>query len=429
MAIWDRIGEDPMRGMLLLSALQQLPQSLSKQNLPPRGAYVPGGYGSQQGGGTEDLMSTMLRMQQMRAMQENQQADNALQQRQFEAQQAAAQQQQEMLLRAAEDYAAQAGLSKDAVYAAMIGKGGPIADALAERLKPQKIGATDRLFVDGAQTVGMAPQYHDGTLIDVEKGTETPLTGVRGFQLQKAAAGAARNLTTVNAYERAYEAKRGEQAATRWQQIQDAGVAAEKRFAQLDALHNLIGDLPTGRLAEGARLQIQKGLAGLGVEVNMDEIGTREAAEKFANTMGVQMLNDPSSGLTGPSSDRDVSIYMELQPGLNMTKQGRQLMLDLAAAERRFETRKAEGLRKLEERKGSLLTPTEQASYEAAFDKQNSKYEDVYKKWRGRVQATQDQQASPPLGDQGGIQVPPPPAGGGLTLSPDVEARLRAKGY
>ena len=418
MPIWDRLTQDPMSAMILMSSLQQLPQSLSKQNLPARGSYAPQGYGQQQGGGMEDMVPQMLRMQQMQAQQANIQADNELQRKQFESSQQAAQQERAMLMKGAEEYAKRAGISLEAAYAAMLGKGGPFADALADRLKPQKIGATDRLFVDGEQTVGMAPQYHDGTLIDVEKGTETALPGVRGFDLQKAAAGAARNSTTVNAYERSYDAKRGEQAATRWQQIQDGGVAAEKRFAQLDALHNLIGDLPSGRLAEGARLQIQKGLAGIGVEMNMDEIGTREAAEKFANTMGVQMLNDPSNGLTGPSSDRDVSIYMELQPGLNMTKQGRQLLLDLAAAERRFATRKAEGLRQLEERKGSLLSPTEQASYEAAYDKQNSKYEDVYGKWKGKVGAPAVQ--PPPDGNVGGAEPPPVPRGGARARANDL---------
>lgn len=149
MAIWDTLRQDPMMGMLLMQSLQQLPQSLSKQNLPPRGAYAPGGYGGQQDGGMGDLVPTMLRMQQMRAAQENQMADNALQQRQFEAgqvalQQKASEEQQriERIKRAIPGISAATGQPPEVVEAALMGglDSNPLVEAMGKNAENYSLG-------------------------------------------------------------------------------------------------------------------------------------------------------------------------------------------------------------------------------------------------------------------------------------------------
>lgn len=107
MAIWDEISQDPLKMMILMQGMQELPRSLSRQYLPPSnmpGYAQGGGYGGGGGGSDGGLdMGSILRMQQLQAAQANQQADNELQrqafslkQREFDAGQQAAQKQAEM---------------------------------------------------------------------------------------------------------------------------------------------------------------------------------------------------------------------------------------------------------------------------------------------------------------------------------------------
>lgn len=120
MAIWDSLRQDPMSAMILMQGLSDLTSSMSKQNLPPRGAYTPAGYG-QQGGGMGDMIPQMLRMQQMQAQQANMAADNELQRRQFEASQAAEQQRAERIRRAVPGISAATGQPPEVVEAALMG--------------------------------------------------------------------------------------------------------------------------------------------------------------------------------------------------------------------------------------------------------------------------------------------------------------------
>ena len=156
MPIWDRLTQDPMSAMILMSSLQQLPQSLSKQNLPARGSYAPQGYGQQQGGGMEDMVPQMLRMQQMQAQQANAQADNDLQRKQFEfsqqtaAQKAALEQQRmEAIKRAVPGIVEATGQPPEVVEALLLGgvdSSNPLAQAVGDRSKTWSGAPGERRF-------------------------------------------------------------------------------------------------------------------------------------------------------------------------------------------------------------------------------------------------------------------------------------------
>lgn len=131
MAIWDDISQDPLKMMILMQGMQELPRSLSRQNLPPSNmpgyAQGGGGYGGGGSGGGLD-MGSILRMQQIQAAQANQQADNELQRQQFEmnrqkavAEQQQAQERAAMVERAIPGLVESTGQSADVVRAVLLG--------------------------------------------------------------------------------------------------------------------------------------------------------------------------------------------------------------------------------------------------------------------------------------------------------------------
>lgn len=154
MPIWDQLNQNPMSAMILMSGLSNLGNSLSKQNLPARGSYAPGGYS--QGGGMEDMLPNMLRVQAMQAQMQNQQQDNELQRKQFEfAQQTAAQkatleqQRLEAIKRAVPGIVAATGQPAEVVEALLLGgvdSSNPLAQAVGDRSKTWSGAPGERRF-------------------------------------------------------------------------------------------------------------------------------------------------------------------------------------------------------------------------------------------------------------------------------------------
>ena len=118
---------DPMQMMMLMSGVQGFADNLGAAQ---RGEPV------QQSGGMREFVPMMAMMQRGQA----QSQELELQRQQLAAAQQAAQREQEMLMKAAPAYAERAGIPVEAAYAAMIGKGGPFADALAKNMEDYTVG-------------------------------------------------------------------------------------------------------------------------------------------------------------------------------------------------------------------------------------------------------------------------------------------------
>ena len=394
MAIWDRIGEDPMRGMLLLSALQQLPQSLSKQNLPPRGAYVPGGYGGQQDGGMGDMVPMMLRMQQMRAAQENQMADNALQQRQFEAQQAAAQRQQENIAKAAQV------LGVDpAVLALNMGEFGK---SVAERFGTNKLAPGERLMF-GDQVAAHAPallEVTPGGFANREAGIYERNAQMQADAMARGQAGATRVSVSPTAIygatQGAFDKKIYDAAGDSYVGMQKEAEAARKMADDFGRIDALLGETPTGEGFDQWRLRFAKAARGIGIPVDEASIATKEAAESLVNqfALGARSPDGPLGGLPGAASDKDVEFLRSIPPGIEQTPAGRKLMVEAQMAKAEHATRRAQAARQYIQGRNGEIDPVELDAFKAAYDKEHPVFSGIADRWQGKI--------------QGGAAMPPP---------------------
>lgn len=475
MAIWDTLSSNPLQAMILGQALQGFAGGLSKRNGPPSNAYVPQGYGGGggQGGGGFDI-GDMLRMQQLQAQQANMTADNELARQQFEYKKTAAQQQQSIDEEGYKQLSEKTGwpvaalrtLGVEGLKAVAAGLDPNVASQIQDRthdnsvedsrlaLERSRFGLekansqrkvaddmlTNKGLISLGSTLGFTPEQslamrdqltqlvksrNEPSTLGVTQtrfapgpdGTPVPVaSGATPEAIDAASAIANAGNPGVATGARAYADKRATDAADQWKSIQQNAASSLGKFQKLEILNNMIGDLPTGRIAEGPRQAIQKGLRDLGVDVDVNAISTREAAVNFADTMGVQMLNDQAEGLKGISSDRDVALFLGLQPGINMTKQGRELNIDIKRAETKYVNDLADHLNSIEQNKGDFLTPVEQQKYISEYAKTHSIYEGVSNKWKGKIG-----------NGNAGVATPPSAPGSGVksgVLSPAVEERL-----
>ena len=418
MAIWDSLRQDPMSAMILMQGLSNLTGSMSKQNLPPRGAYTPAGYG-QQGGGMGDMIPQMLRMQQMQAQQANMAADNELQRKQFEAEQAAAQQQ----AASDEQAARELGVHPSVLRLAReeFGK------RRAEHLGAHNVGADSRLLFGDKQVAGALPEYHEGGLVNREAMTYQPLQGAQEYGFKKAALGRPDQRVIIPPGPNAYENTRYTDAAKQWSNIQNASVASSQRLADLKVLDAVLAPEKTGGLLQDEQLALERMAGQIGLPVDKESIANRQYAQQLATKMLLNQINAPSTEMVGVLSKTDTDMYKEMQPGLGTTPEGRKLAIEVEEALNEHARKLASGMRQYERQKGGIMTPIDQYDYLDAFSQQNSALSGVYKKWEERGKG----QGAPLPGDPGGAEPPPVPRGGagGLSIAPDVEARMRAKGY
>lgn len=167
--------------MMLMMALQGAQGFTDNFSAARRGVPPP------QQGGAQDMVPMMAMMQR------NQMANAELEfnRQKFSAEQQQAMRQQEMDAAAAKELGVH-----PAVLALAREKFG---ENIAEQHGSHTVGANDRLFFGNQQVAGALPEYHDANFINREAKTATPIAAAQDFLLRKAAAGAQRNITTVDA--------------------------------------------------------------------------------------------------------------------------------------------------------------------------------------------------------------------------------------
>lgn len=173
-------------------------------------------------------------------------------------------------------------------------------------------------------------------------------------------------------------------------------------------------------------------LSSAGVNVNEAELADRQAVDKLVSKLAFEAMNNKATDAGANPTDRDLLQMLMQQPGMETTNEARKLMVDLQTAEYDWARGKREALERLRKETGRRLLPEEVFEFESSYAASVPKYGKVAEKWGDRA-ARASSAATPPLpGNVGGAEPPPVPRGGGaggLSISPDVEARMRAKGY
>lgn len=386
---------DPMQMMMLMSGVQGFADNLGAAQ---RGAPV-----QQQGGGMREFIPMMAMMQ--RGQAQNQELE--LQRQQFAAAQQAAQREQEMLMKAAPAYAERAGIPVEAAYAAMIGKGGPFAEALAKNMEDYTVG--DIRF-SGLDDSARARAFQKADL-----GAFDPLSGQTAIDPAVVAAkrliardGRADQRVIIPPGPNAYENTRYTDAGKQWSNIQNAAVASSQRLADLKMLDAVLAGEKTGGLLQDEQLALERLAGQMGLPVDKESIADRQYAQQLATKMLLNQINAPSTEMVGVLSKTDTDMYKEMQPGLGTTPEGRKLAIEVEEALNEHARKLASGMRQYERQKGGIMTPIDQYDYLDAFAQQNSALKGVYEKWKARGKGAQP----PPSGNVGGAEPPPVPRGG-----------------
>lgn len=408
-----------MSAMILMSGLSNLGNSLSKQNLPARGSYAPGGYS--QGGGMEDMLPNMLRLQAMQAQMQNQQQDNELERQKF----ALEQQNMQAAQQAARGIEERFGLPPGsfAHFAEQLGPG------IADRLKMSEING--RLVMnETGQVVGVYP-----TFTDTGTGPMNTLTGevsrdaVRmQHDLNKSSRGATRVSVSPTAIygatQGAFDQEIYKEAGKDYIALQNDADAARKMADDFKRIDDLLGETPTGEGFDQWRLAFSKAARGVGIPIgSAEEIASKEAAESLVNqfALGARSPEGPLGGLPGSASNQDVAFLRAIPPGIEKTREGRKLLVDVQNAKAAHLTRRAHAAREYVRAKGGQIDPVELDSFKASYDQQNPMFTDLAPKWAGKFQQTAAAPtASPP---------PTPAPQGGLSVDPDIQARANKARY
>lgn len=122
-------------------------------------------------------------------------------------------------------------------------------------------------------------------------------------------------------------AKLEEVFAKRYEAIKEKGDIAQSRIYNMERLDQLIGDLETGRLTEvGTELANWGVNLGLKIDPNL---GNKQASQSILNQTAMIMRNPKGEGgLTGQTSDRDLTFLQQAAGTLNLSKEGRRLLIE-----------------------------------------------------------------------------------------------------
>lgn len=414
--------------MILMSGLSNLGNSLSKQNLPARGSYAPGGYS--QGGGMEDMLPNMLRMQAMQAQMQNQQQDNELQRQKF----ALEQQNMQAAQQAARGIEQRFGLPPGsfAHFAEQLGPG------IADRLKMSEINGRLVRNEDG-QVVGAYP-----TFTDTGTGPMNTLTGevsrdaVRmQHDLNKSSQGATRVYNQTNVTGNKMAEGVAASAVKPFDKLTEAAASANSRMEATRALYetaklypDLIG--PGMELKAGVADMIEKAkkLADLG-QVDPQTQRLLTVARVMEETRGkatTQVMRD----LTGNDTDTEWLRTIRQFPGMDDTKLTHDMMFVRAKTESDYLNQKqAYVARKIAEAEATnTFGLTTASSAEREFEQANP-LGDMYAKNLAAVLPASPASSRPAqvIGVQGATPPPVPQPQGGLSVDPDIQARANKARY
>lgn len=146
--------------------------------------------------------------------------------------------------------------------------------------------------------------------------------------------------------------------------LQDAAGVARQDNARLDTMNALLEDVYTG--AGGERVLAGKKLAAL-MGADPEGIGNAEAAQALANEMALKARNPAGgAGMPGAMSDKDREFLAGMQPGLAMTKDGRETLIMVRKRTNQRSIEVARMARNYRKKKGRLD--------EAFFDELDAKF-------------------------------------------------------
>jgi len=437
-----------MSAMILMSGLSNLGNSLSKQNLPARGSYAPGGYS--QGGGMEDMLPNMLRVQAMQAQMQNQQQDNELQRKQFEfAQQTAAQkatleqQRLEAIKRAVPGIVAATGQPAEVVEALLLGgvdSSNPLAQAVGDRSKTWSGAPGERRFDAQGNVIADNPAVLEVTpsgFADRRNAIYGRDPQMHADAMGRGQSGATRVYNQTNVTGNKMAEGVAASAVKPFDKLTEAAASANSRMEATRALYetaklypDLIG--PGMELKAGVADMIEKAkkLADLG-QVDPQTQRLLTVARVMEETRGkatTQVMRD----LTGNDTDTEWLRTIRQFPGMDDTKLTHDMMFVRAKTESDYLNQKqAYVARKIAEAEATnTFGLTTASSAEREFEQANP-LGDMYAKNLAAVLPASPASSRPAqvIGVQGATPPPVPQPQGGLSVDPDIQARANKARY
>ena len=137
--------------------------------------------------------------------------------------------------------------------------------------------------------------------------------------------------TQVNLTEETAFAKgRGEANAKFLDGLAQQADEARNQTQTIAAIQNVLGDIETGRgLNTEAGVRLSELARTIGIDINPN-LPALQAAQSFQNQLALRFRNPESGfGLTGSTSDRDLSFLKSIPPSIAQTPQGRRIITEV----------------------------------------------------------------------------------------------------
>lgn len=133
---------------------------------------------------------------------------------------------------------------------------------------------------------------------------------------------------TFTPFERGYGEGSGKGGAKEYMDIQKAASAADSYNRKLDRIQSLLGDYEGGKFA-----RLGKGLASAArnIGINIDStLPNKEAAEAIAGQLVLAMRDTEGAfgGMPGAFTEREWQRLADIQPGIEMTAEGRRKVVE-----------------------------------------------------------------------------------------------------
>lgn len=146
-------------------------------------------------------------------------------------------------------------------------------------------------------------------------------------QIRQAVTAPAQTNVTVGKQETEEAKTVGKGFGEQYNEIQKAGIGAQRTIDRATRLNQLLTDVETGKLTPVGK-EISATARSLGFKVN-EKLPNLEAATALSNEMALELRNPSGgAGMPGALSDKDREFLVSMTPGIAQTPEGRKLITE-----------------------------------------------------------------------------------------------------
>lgn len=180
---------------------------------------------------------------------------------------------------------------------------------------------TGKVVAEGAKKQMEA--WSDPYMLGGQMVQKSNLTG----QIRQAVTAPAQTNVTVGKQETEEAKTVGKGFGEQYNEIQKAGIGAQRTIDKASRLNQLLTDVETGKLTPVGK-EISATARSLGFKVN-EKLPNLEAANALSNEMALELRNPSGgAGMPGALSDKDREFLVSMTPGISTTPEGRKMITE-----------------------------------------------------------------------------------------------------